>query len=52
MVAVAEAQENEGLQLGRAYFCKSSTIYQPQAPNIVGLQKVNPKNVAAKKYTA
>lgn len=51
-VAVAEAPENEGPQWGPAYFIKTTTLYQPQAPNLAGLQKVNITNIATKKYLA
>ncbi len=52
VVAVAEAPENEGPQWGPAYFTKTTTIYQPQAPNLAGLQKVNIKQLVGKKYSS
>ncbi len=50
VVAVAEAPENPEPQWGPAYFVKSTTLYQPQAPVLADLQKVNLKAVKAHKY--
>ncbi len=54
VVAKAEAPENEGPTWGPAYFIKTTTIYQKQAPVLANLQKVNLKKALAvpgtKKY--
>lgn len=52
VVQVAQAPENEGPQWGPAYFVKTTTLYQPQAPVLADLQKVNVAKLAVKKHIA
>jgi hypothetical protein len=50
VVAVARAPENPEPQWGPAYFVKTTTIYQSQAPVLANLQKVNLQNLKTRKY--
>lgn len=50
VVAVAEAPENPEPRWGPAYFIKTTTLYQKQAPVLADLQKVNLAKIKTRKY--